>query len=54
MFLNVSIGKMSLTFGKKKESRVINLKGSENFFSFMDKLPLIALKVVYINATINV
>ena len=44
MFLNVSIGKMSLTFGKKKESRVIDLKGSGNFFSFMDKCTLMAKK----------
>jgi len=49
-----SFWKMSLTFVKKKESRVIDLKGSENFFSFMDKLPLIALKEVYVNATPNI
>ena len=48
-----SYWKMSLTFVKKKESRVIDLKSSENFFSFRDKLPLIALIDVYINATIN-
>ncbi len=35
---------MSLTFGKKKESSLVGIKASDNFFSFMDKCILMAKK----------